>query len=147
MLIIIKVKLKVAGYYSSTFLMTKSQVLSKFCKQNFSFTNQHILVLSQCFMGKERLAHVSVRSKYQPSLKSVKVNPPSCSYPTGSSYSSWGFGSGPVITVLQVMLEAWHSISKSYPLMNTFTFLTFTRPLAITRDVSATLFKSTHLHS
>ena len=32
------------------------------------------------------------------------------------------------------------------PLMNTFTFLTFTRPLAIPSDVSAALL-STHLHS
>ena len=37
----------------------------------------------------------------------------------------------------RLFLEAWHLI----PLMNTFTFLTFTRPLAIPSDVSATLLK------
>ena len=43
----------------------------------------------------------------------------------------------------RLFLEAWHSIRepKLMPLMNTFTFLTFTRPLAIPSDVSGILLK------
>mgnify|MGYP001792981060 CR=1 FL=1 len=47
----------------------------------------------------------------------------------------------------RLFLEAWHSIREPNSLMNTFTFQTFTRPLAIPSDVSAALFKSTHFHS
>ena len=41
----------------------------------------------------------------------------------------------------RLFLEAWHSIREPNSIMNTFTFLTFTRPLVIPSNVSAAFLK------